>query len=303
VGANSDPCDPGNINQGSEFRVANCAALVGSDFQSTLTARVTSSVGGNPDLEEEEAQTYTIGAVYEPTYFDGLQVAVDYYNIEIDNAVAVIEPITVAENCVDATDLDNSFCAQVDRDATTGNILTIRSGQQNVASLEAEGIDITARYNFMFEDYGLPIPGEADLRITANRQLKNDFFPFEEFPDQVQENLGEFAIPKWIVNLDADYRLDNFTLAWQSRFQRSQLLPGIDNEDLEGNAFEVFPNQTGDAWVHDMRVSYDLQKFGGDNQIYFGINNLSDRRPFTGTIVRPAGVVGRFFFVGLQGSY
>jgi outer membrane receptor protein involved in Fe transport len=302
VGANDDPCIPANLDLGSEFREANCQQLVGSGYTGGLTARVTSSVGGNPELEEEEATTFTLGGVFEPNFIPGFSLAVDYYNIEIENAIAVIQPLVVAENCVDAETVANSFCEQVDRNPN-GTIATIRSGQQNVAALEAEGIDISARYGFDLVDIRLPEWGSMNLSLTANRQLENEFFPFQEFPEQVQDNLGEFAVPKWIVNLNADWNLSDVTVAWQTRWQQSQLLPGIENENLADNPLAFFPNSTGDAFIHDVRVSYDLEKFGGAHTVYAGINNLGDRDPFRGTIVRPAGVVGRFFFVGVNGQF
>ncbi|MEE8294191.1 MAG: TonB-dependent receptor, partial [Sphingomonadales bacterium] len=56
-----------------------------ADYNYSLDNGITdvSSVGGNPDLEEETSDTYTIGAVITPGAIPGLSVAIDYYNIEI----------------------------------------------------------------------------------------------------------------------------------------------------------------------------------------------------------------------------
>lgn len=303
VGANSDPCDPANINAGSEFRVANCAALVGAGFQSTLTARVTSSVGGNPDLEEETATTITAGAVITPRWIDGLTITADFYNIQIDNAIDVIAPLEVAENCVDAETLDNSFCDQVDRDPVTGNILTIRSGQQNIAALQARGIDFRGTYSLDLADLGAPEAGFVNFGVTANRVLRRNDFPFQEFPDQIDPELTEFGAPKWIVNLDATWSWKALSATWQTRYQTSQLLPGIEYEQLENDPQFAYPNQTGDAFVHDIQVSYDLEALGGSHRIYAGVNNLFDRDPFLASIVRPVSPIGRYFFFGVTGSF
>lgn len=303
IGANEDPCDPANINSGSEFRSANCAALVGPNFQSTLTARVVSSVGGNPDLEEERATTITAGVVLTPRWIDGLTITADFYDIQIDDAIDVLAPIDVVENCVDAMDINNSFCAQVDRDPTTGNIVTVRSGQQNIAALETRGVDIRGTYLFDFADVGAPDAGTLNLGVTANRSLRLNDFPFQEFPDQIDPELGEFGAPKWIVNLDATWNWNALNVTWQTRYQSSQLLLGIEFEQLQSDPLFAFPNQTGNAFVHDLQASYDIDAFGGSHRIYAGVNNIGDRRPFLASLTRPVGVVGRFFFVGVNGQF
>jgi outer membrane receptor protein involved in Fe transport len=303
IGANADPCDPANITEGTEFRAANCEALVGAGFQSTLTARVVSSVGGNLDLNEETATTFTVGAVYEPLFLEGLALAVDYYDIEIEDAIDVIAPLTVLQNCVDAETINNEFCAAVDRDPVTGNVATVRSGQENVAALEARGIDISARYDLPLADVGLDGYGDLRFNVTANRNLERTDFPFQEFPDQSFDLLGESGLPKWIVNADTNWDVGNFNLNWQVRWQSEQLLVGVTNLRLEGNDLQVFPNTADDVFVHDVQIAYDLDKFGGEHTVYAGINNLTDEEPFLGELVRPAGVVGRFFFVGLRGNF
>lgn len=303
LGANEDPCDPANINAGSEFRVANCAALVGPMFQSTLTARVVSSTGGNPDLTEETATTITAGVVYTPSWFDGFTLTADFYDIKIEDAIDDLAPEDIAENCVDAPDINNSFCDAVDRDPMTGNILTVRSGENNIAALEARGVDIRADYLFDFADVGAVEMGTLNLGVTASRTLRRNDFPLQEFPDQIDVELGELTFPRWVFNIDAAWNWNALTATWQTRYQSSQLLVDIENEQINANPDFAFPNQTGSAFIHDFQVSYDLEAFGGSHRIYAGVNNVADRKPFLASVIRPSGVVGRFFFVGVQGQF
>lgn len=303
LGANDDPCDPANINSGSQFRVQNCANLVGPNFQSTLTARVASAVGGNPNLQEERATTITAGVVLTPQFLEGLVITADFYDIEIDDAIAALDPIDVVENCVDAPDLNNSFCPAVTRDATTGNILNVESGQQNIAALEARGIDFSVAYNLDLADVGAGNIGALNFNVVGNRTLRRNDFPLQEFPDQVDPELGEFSFPKWVVNFNATWALDQFAVTWQTRYQSSQLLPDIEAEEIEADPSFAFPNMTGDAFIHDLQASYNVELFGGSHTIYAGVNNIADRRPFLASVVRPTGVLGRYFFFGVQGHF
>jgi outer membrane receptor protein involved in Fe transport len=113
IGATDDPCNVNLINAGSEFRFANCEALIGvtvtngtynsADF---LSAQVPGTSGGNPNLNPEEAETTTIGFVWRPLgdfngLFDGLIVTVDHYDIKITGLIASLSGFEIAQNCVD----------------------------------------------------------------------------------------------------------------------------------------------------------------------------------------------------------
>ena len=51
--------------------------------------------GGNPDLDVETADTYTVGFVFEPRlegrWLENLQVSIDWYDIKIEDAIAPVE--------------------------------------------------------------------------------------------------------------------------------------------------------------------------------------------------------------------
>jgi iron complex outermembrane receptor protein len=304
IGAAQDPCNENLIDAGSEFRRANCEILVGPNFDSTqfVSAFITGRAGGNPDLNEERASTLTFGGVLTPSLVPGLSVTVDYYEVKIDDAISSIPGITVIQNCVDAPTLDNDFCPLVDRDPVDGFITFFRSGQQNVSKLEASGVDFDVNYRFDLEDVnaGLAEWGAMNLRLSGTRNLRRRDFQFQDFPDEFEDVLGEFLFPKWVFNANATWIYNDLSVTWRTTYQSSQLLPGVSNQDIEGNPNFVDPLQTGDAFVHHLSASYDLR----DNlRINAGINNVADRDPFLGTVTRPFGFAGRSFFVGVTGSF
>lgn len=303
IAANDDPCNPAELDNGTEFREANCAALVGPGFVSTNTAFVTGLAGGNPDLQEERATTITAGIVLQPRWTKGLTLIADFYDIRIDEAIVTIDGLTIAENCVDAPTLDNGFCPLVFRDPVSGSINGFISGEQNIAALETRGIDFSARYTKSLDDFGLEGWGDLTLGVVANRILRRDDFQFQEFPDQVDPALGELLFPRWTMNLNTNWRWNNFQANFQSRLRSSTLLGGIESEEFANNPLTAVPNMTGISFVHDLQVSYDLERFGGEQTVYAGINNIGDRDPFLGSLTLPASFVGRFFFVGLRGRF
>ncbi|MEM9311567.1 MAG: TonB-dependent receptor [Pseudomonadota bacterium] len=337
LGLRSDPCDANNIDAGSSFRVANCNALVGPDFDPTQFASAfrPGVTGGNPDLQEEEAETFTVGAVWQPAGgpLDGLTVIVDYYDISIEGAIGSLTGAQVAAACVDLPTLDNQFCDAVDRNPNTGVIDFFRSGNVNLGSLTARGIDFAATYSFDMDGLFGGDGGRFDLSVNGTRFLEAEQVfdataatliasiedPLEQEQAQTAEDitndlLGEFGRPEWIANFGVTYRADNWSFGWQGRFESSQLSPGIDNievvsVDIEGdqvvvnddNSFVALPQRdTGDALVSDFTFTYD---FSDQFNVYGGVNNAFDKDPFLGTLVRPIGVRGRYFYMGIRGAF
>ena len=88
-----DPCDINNLNEGTEFRAANCAALLTSlgvdptTYTDPNSAFVSGSLRGNTDLTEEVAESFTVGLQYSPRWAEGLLFRIDYYDIELTDAI------------------------------------------------------------------------------------------------------------------------------------------------------------------------------------------------------------------------
>ena len=57
--------------------------------------------GGNRELSEETATTWTAGLVLRPEFAPGLTVALDWYDIDIEDAINTPEAQEVAQLCVD----------------------------------------------------------------------------------------------------------------------------------------------------------------------------------------------------------
>jgi iron complex outermembrane receptor protein len=55
--------------------------------------------GGNPDLQPEEAETLTIGFVATPTFLPGFSASVDYYNIDITDAISTVGSSVTMQLC------------------------------------------------------------------------------------------------------------------------------------------------------------------------------------------------------------
>jgi len=311
LGADDDPCNPQFVDAGSEFRRDNCIALVGpvgddpNAFNSTdfVSARIPGQSGGNPNLDPEEADSYTVGGVFRPSgelggLLDGLVVTIDWYKIEIDGLIDTLGGFEIASNCVDAPTLNNQFCEAIDRDPTFGFITGFQSGFINLAAVETSGVDWRVDYRMDVPDFlGGARFGELVFSSLGTRFLTNDETRDVSAPDEITDVLGELSRPEWIVNLNADWIAGNFRIGWNGRFESKQLTTGVTNNDLSTNPDFVNIRKTGRSVVHDFTGSY----FINDRwELYGGINNAFEEKPFIGALSRPTGPRGRFFFLGMN---
>ena len=135
----NDPCDSRFITGGpnSARRAANCAAAgIVQPFQSNIvdfTSR--GSVAGNPSLQNEIANSWTVGVQARPTFVPRLAINADCINIELKNAIASLGAQDIFNACYDATSIANAFCARIDRDKA-GQATFVRSGYLNASSIK-----------------------------------------------------------------------------------------------------------------------------------------------------------------------
>jgi outer membrane receptor protein involved in Fe transport len=338
IGVNADPCDDGNINNGSSNRVENCREFVAPGFNSAafLTSFSTGFTGGNPNLTEETADSFTVGGIFQPKgilggALDNLVVIVDYYDIEITDAIGALTGAQVAAACVDLPSIDNQFCDQVTRDPARGNaIVGFNSPNINFSELRARGIDFEARYSFDAPfgngNWGTFQIGAAGTRFlersTQSDPVIQQVIDAETDPLQkqllivdqgtVSDLLGVVGNPEWIVNFNANWQINNFNIGWRGRFEDSALtFSNSANTDVEivNGAVVVSLNEdlvdasqrfTGSSFEHDINFTMEVNE---TLNVYGGVNNLTDREPFLGSLIRPVSPRGRFFFLGVQGKF
>jgi iron complex outermembrane recepter protein len=145
-----DPCVIAN----SGANLAQCAAFgapaVGSynSFDRNLILG-RYFFGGNETVRPEKGKTFTVGGVATPRFLPGLNVSLDYYNIKIDDAIGVVQPINALASCyVLDPRADNPLCAVVTRNPTTGRLQDAFATDRNLATLKQSGIDVGITYAY-----------------------------------------------------------------------------------------------------------------------------------------------------------
>ncbi|QIZ76944.1 TonB-dependent receptor [Ferrimonas lipolytica] len=275
------------------LRQANCAALgVAADFDSDYDSASLDGVNkGNEDLDPEESDSYTVGIVFQPEFLDGFSATIDYWNIEITDAISGVSAQTMIDRCIDdPSGINNQYCALVERD-DSGEIVKITNQVINVAKQEAEGIDFEFAYDVDLYD------GDLRTGLIATYLIKRDEYAFQD-DDDFDEYQGVAGDPEWSGIFTVDYTWNNWNANWKIRY--------ID--EVETNTQQFYDNyatqySNGDHWAsyttHDVRAVYG---FENGVELGFGIDNLFDKdlpEYTSGTSATSATYdnIGRFYYV------
>jgi outer membrane receptor protein involved in Fe transport len=297
----SDPCSPVNINNGTEFREANCRALLTGlgvdfdqfDFDSSDEAS-TSLPGlsaGNQELTEEEARTWTAGVIVQPSFLRGFSVSFDWYDIRLEQAINSATLQQLSEFCVDAPTIDNVFCNNITRDQSTGYVTDYLLQPQNVAFFETAGADITASYTFSPGDLGrFAITGTVGyldklLFLPANGGI-------------VDNDRGEAGAPKWVGTGDVTWQRGNLLLNYGVNFVGPQRRYEYDVTANDPDTVDPEYLYYDSVFTHDLRA--EIQTDDEQAAFFVGVNNFTDERPARGSSNTPVGFLGRFYYVGVR---
>jgi len=168
----------------------------------TNPTNVVITSGGNPNLTAEQGDTWTVGAVYRPHWFPGFSLSVDYYDINVTNAILSI----VAQQPLFQLACNNSggsspYCALYDRpngftDTSASNAVTaVHNTVINIAQQITNGIDVEANYATRL--FSRP----ASIRLLATYQPHLKYIqpglPTVDQAGVAFGNNGTQAVPVW----------------------------------------------------------------------------------------------------------
>lgn len=110
----------------------------------------------NKNLKEETANTFTIGAAYNP--LDNLNLSLDYYYIKIDDRGSSWLPLQTQFY----QELNTGSNPNVIRDAN-GDVEMVYAGMVNLGQLKTSGIDFKADYKY---DFNFPRCAMTSLSVA-----------------------------------------------------------------------------------------------------------------------------------------
>lgn len=314
----NDPCDPAYINQGTQYRAANCQtlenALLGPGVYTAGTTSVQQPVtlpvliGGNQKLEPETAKTLTFGTVIQPNRIPNLTITADWYRVNIADAITALSGQTIADECVDLSTINNPYCAAVTRNgkntAIPGSIEQVVAQEINVASYFTQGMDFTANYFIDLDDWVGDHVGSLNLHLIGNHL---DGLSFTSLAGQAPVSTSNVInggadggpAPFWQVYLDATWTRDDWSVDYNVQWADGLLNVSRQTLISQPNNLPAKYIHTADQDIHSIQLRY---QFAEGWQVYAGVNNLWYQKPAANDYMNgyPADPTGRVFYVGAQ---
>lgn len=274
-------------------------------------------VGGNPNLGPEEADTTTVGVVWSPTFLDRLTLTLDYYDIDIVDAITEPSSGDIIDGCY-STALNpnrtfNVFCQAIGRSPTGGDLNAgdadgVSLPTSNLGKLRTTGWDLGAFY-------GMDLPsnyGGLSFFANVNYVTKWDF---QATPTSINRDCISFysvncgaGIPEWKANARATWSVSDFDVSLLYRY-----IDGMEVEPLAAESVGGFLpafSKIGSYSYWDLTGAWQVL----DNvRLTLIVNNLFDKQPpivgndigstasnSGNTFPQTYDVIGRYFTLGVN---
>lgn len=298
-----DPCDADVlVDENNANRIANCTAAVGVGFQQSAPQLAVLGGGdladGTFDLRPEEATTYTVGLIYQPSFLAGLRLSLDYWSIEVTNFIDTVDVETeILDVCYDSLNLSAPECAQGFYRTGTGQLAGLVQTPINRPSpLETAGLDWAA--DWMFSAFG----GAVTLDHQGTYITDYNIAPGV---GNYASNSGITPVAEYRLNFGAKYEIGPVGFGIRARY-----IPYIEDtraafDGTNGPADNPVNYDGIDEHLEfDLRFHYDPSN---STRILFGVNNVTGEDPpyafNTGNNTVPglygSAIVGRYFFARL----
>jgi len=303
TGGATDPCVvPAEAGVGQVYNPAldsrpqvvidNCVQSGADPTQLGLIATTTIPVrvGGNvSDLKPETSETITATLQISPPSGDtiGLDFAISYFDIVIEDTIRSIDPATIAFKCYnDAANLSSPFCSRlgprIGNDLGFNLIGNIDASFVNVGEETSKGWDFNARVTGAF-DFGDVVWLNA---ATVSTERQTQVFA----GDTIDELKGTYGNPelRYNSNVIVNYG-ENWSFSWLARYIGETTADSVARsaQGADCDNYQVRPDlltttvatanvcDAASTWYHDLSATYAQDTWS----VTAGIKNVADEQP------------------------
>jgi outer membrane receptor protein involved in Fe transport len=273
--------------------------------------------GGTDSLKPEEGESITVGFVYEPTWADGFSTTVDFWQVNLDNAIGTVGTQNILNVCYGSTSAAPSPLCSLFSRRDSGEMEMLFDKRANVGKVETAGVDIGLRYR-MDTDYG-----KFRFNVDATYTDKYDVdVIYDGVVLQSQQNAGTFLssanggngnYSQWRALGNISWSKDIYDISWNMRFIDGFTVGSLEPDGVCANRglpagspgcqFAI-----GAYTYHNLQAGVTLDKV----KLRIGIDNINDKQPpllyqnnsLNGnTDERTYDTVGRYYWTSLTYSF
>ena len=253
---------------------------------------------GNESLTEEKAETYTVGVTYTPEFLPEAHLALDYFDIAIEDALSTYSNNDIIQFCYDSQfphGEGNTFCDAIKRNEE-GQLVEVQQKTYNVNEIATRGYDVALSYRHDLEQYG-------SLKIKASLTHLIDYSKTVLTPNGLETTRYENALYmdqfQDKASASVSWRKDNWRVRWSTRYKSAVPLSinAMENwqRDMDDNTARceageetciTNPEPLSEQYYsmpsyikHKLSVSYYLDlNHDGEMRLYAGVNNIFDNK-------------------------
>lgn len=305
LSSSGDPCN--DYPSKGSVRAANCASEgLPADFQQKSSITSVTKGGRESGLAAETSKNASWGLIIQPTLPTGLgdlSVAIDRFDVKVNNGVSRVGTGSILTLCYDQPGFRSAggFCNLVTRDPGN-NALTVNNSYINLATDIVRGYDYNIRYT---NEIGV---GKLRVNLTATEYTSqaNKLFT----TDPLTEANGRLGAPRWSAALDVNYTIKGWNV-----YYGMEAVGRMSNAVFLGEdpATSIYKMDTPTYYLHSVSLSYSdsVSKW----KVTGGIRNIADKTPpsvSSGTGVNRVGNAplysgydyqGRRFFLNVSKSF
>jgi iron complex outermembrane receptor protein len=218
----------------------------------------------NPNLKPEQSTTVSGGLVLTPHWFDGLNLSVDWYSINISKAIATLSANNVVAQCAAGVQL---ACGQLVFGGTSGALSQINTQPINANRQAVSGLDFQGDYRTPF------LAGTVDLHLIANytdTQTQTAQGQTVSYAGGIGPDSAVRGVPKLKATLAATYTQN----AWQGTVQGRVI--GTAKLNNTWSSLNVDNNNIPSVAYMDLRGAY---RWTESVQLYAAIDNIFNTPP------------------------
>ena len=274
-----DPCSGATPEQ-TQAQCANegvTAAQYGNITQNPA-GQYNGLVGGNANLRPEKATTKTFGVVIQPRFAPRLALTVDYYDINIKNAISTIGENTILTACGQTGNAE--LCNLIHRNPVNGSLwLTpdsyVTDTDLNIGGEHTRGIDFTGSYTQevgRFGTLGANLSGTYLDKFVINNGISTPY----DCRGYYGATCGA-PLPKFKGKARLVYTAPNgIQLSTQWRYIGHVAVDTSSSNPSLAGAVADFDSRIKAQSYFDVSASATI---GDHYNLRMGVNNVADKRP------------------------
>ncbi|XQW86437.1 TonB-dependent receptor domain-containing protein [Thalassotalea piscium] len=238
--------------------------------------------GGNPNLDAEVADTFTVGLVGQIT--DEIDFSIDYWTIEIEDVIGTVSEDVTISQCAETGNA--AFCDNITRNSGgslwAGTQGFITATNLNLASRKWEGVDLSGAYNTELSGHPLSVT------LVSTYMMTKEFEPLPGTPEAIYDCAGSisakcFPQPEWRHVVNVNYNMGDLGLNAKIRYNGE-----VENGDYIGDPEKddyLVGNAISSQTYLDLSARYTINE---NITTRLGINNVLDKEPaMTGNTMAP----------------